>query len=300
MKNNLFDGIRLMSQDKTLNNELRAINSKAEELDKVGGIIAEGAQIKIPMQELRSIITGSASTKTQSYEITPSANVITRARYMEGLKANALYPIMRNHASRWENESGDTPTYTHVMLSPHRMFSEILYSVDIILNSNSTLQDALTADLVNDIYNKVESTMLSDKDATDGNPKGLFNIVTPTELSELSFTNAEKAFYESGAKNPLYIFSPSTYTSVRAAYADNFKDGKFNDIEYVVTANMQDDCILLADLSYLIVGLFGSLHADIDNVTRRKDGIIRMITNTFWDWNVTNPQAFQAIKITTE
>ena len=302
MKNNLFDGIRLMSEGKTLNNELRAINAKAEELDKVGGIIAEGAQIKIPMQELRAVVSGSAETKTQSYEITPSANVITRARYIEGLQANALYPIMKNNCSRWESESesADTPTYSHITLTPHRMYSEILYSVSIVLNSNSTLQDALTADLVNDIYNKVESTMFSDADATDGNPKGLFNIVTPTELSELSFTNAEKAFFESGAKQPLYIFSPSTYTSVRAAYEDNFKDGKFRDIEYIVTSNMQDDCILLCDLSFLIVGLFGSLHADIDNVTRRKDGIIRMICNTFWDWNITNQNAFQAIKITTE
>lgn len=297
MKNNLFDGIRLMSEGKTLNNELRALNSKAEEIDKIA-FVDECAQLKIPMQELRAVVSGSASTKTQSYEITPSANIITRARYIEGLQANALYPIMRNNCSRWESESGDTPTYTHVMLTPHRMYSEILYSVDIILNSNSTLQNALTEDLVNDIYNKVERTMLSDKDGTDGNPKGLFNYIIPTELDELSFTNAEKAFYESGAKNPLYIFSPSSYTAIRAAYADNFKDGKFNDIEYVVSANMQDDCILLADLNYLIVGLFGSLHADIDNVTRRKDGIIRMITNTFWDWNVTNPQAFQAIKIT--
>ncbi len=167
-----------------------------------------------------------------------------------------------------------------------------------MLNSNSTLQDALTEDLVNDIYNKVESTMLSDATDTNGNPKGIFNYVTPTELDELAFTNAEKAFFESGAKQPLYIFSPSTYTAIRATYEDCFKCGKFRDIEYIVTSNMQDDCILLCDLNYLIVGLFGSLHADIDNVTRRKDGIIRMITNTFWDWQITNPQAFQAIKIT--
>ena len=298
MKNYLFDAIRLKSEGKGFNNELRALTAKAEELDNIAYL--EGAMIQLPMAELRAVISNSGETKTQAYEITPSANIITKARYIEGLQANALYPIMRNNCSRWESESGETPTYTHVMLTPHRMYSEILYSVDIILNSNSTLQNALTEDLVNDIYNKVERTMLSSSDGTDGNPKGLFNYIIPTELDELSFTNAEKAFYESGAKNPLYIFSPSTYTSVRAAYNDNFKDGKFNDIEYVVTANMQDDCILLCDLNYLIIGLFGSLHADIDNVTRRKDGIIRMITNTFWDWNVTNKDAFQAIKITTE
>lgn len=296
MKNYLFDAIRLKSEGKGFNNELRALTAKAEKLDNIAHT-NEGAMIQLPMAELRGVISNSGETKTQSYEITPTANVVTRARYIEGLQANALYPIMRNHASRWESESGDTPTYTHVMLTPHRLYSEILYSVDIVLNSNSTLQNALTEDLVNDIYNKVERTMLSDKDGTDGNPKGLFNIVTPTELSELSFTNAEKALYQSGAKQPLYIFSPSSYTAIRAAYEDCFKDGKFRDIEYIVTSNMQDDCILLADLNYLIVGLFGSLHADIDNVTRRKDGIIRMITNTFWDWNVTNQNAFQCIKI---
>ena len=296
MKNYLFDAIRLKSEGKGFNNELRALTAKAEELDNIAYL--EGAMIQLPMAELRGIVSGSAETKTQSYEITPTANVVTRARYIEGLAANALYPIMRNNCSRWESESGETPTYTHVMLTPHRMYSEILYSVDIILNSNSTLQNALTEDLVNDIYNKIERTMMSDSDGTDGNPKGLFDYIIPTELSELSFTNAEKDFYSSGAKQPLYIFSPSTYTAIRATYEDCFKDGKFRDIEYIVTSNMQDDCILLCDLNYLIVGLFGSLHADIDNVTRRKDGIIRMICNTFWDWNVTNKDAFQAIKIT--
>lgn len=300
MKNNLFEGIRLQCERKGLNNDLKTLQAKANELNKRAQINPMG-QIQIPLQELRGVIAESAQTKVSEFVITPTPSIIIeRCRLLEGLAANAKFPIMRNHASRWENESADTQDYTSVTLSPHRMFSEIVYSDTLIKSTDITLQNALTTDIVNDIYNKVESTMFSDATDTNGNPQGIFNYVTPTELDELSFVNAEKAFYESGAKNPLYIFSPSTYTSVRAAYNDNFKDGKFNDIEYVVTANMQDDCILLADLNHLIVGLFGSVDVEVDDVTQRVSGKVRLICNTFWDWNITNQNAFQAIKITTE
>lgn len=296
MKNNLFNAIRLQCERKSLNNDLKTLCAKANELNKRAQINPMG-QIQIPLQELRGVIAESAQTKVSEFITTPTPSIIERCRLLEGLQANPKFPIMKNNCSRWENESATTQDYTSVTLTPHRMYSEIVYSDTLIKSTDVTLQNALTQDIVNDIYNKVESTMFSDADSTDGNPQGLFDIVTPTELSELSFVNAEKAFYESGAKNPLYIFSPSTYTAIRATYADNFKDGKFNDIEYVVSANMQDDCILLADLNYLIVGLFGSLDVEVDDVTQRVSGKVRLICNTFWDWNITNPQAFQCIKI---
>ena len=293
MKNNLFNAIRLQCERKSLNNDLKTLQAKADELNKRAQIAPIG-QFQLPMAELRGVISDSAQTKVSEFITTPTPSIIERCRLLEGLQANPKFPIMRNNCSRWENESAATQDYTSVTLKPHRMYSEIVYSDTLIKSTDVTLQNALTTDIVNDIYNKVESTMFSD---ADGNPLGLFNYVTPTELSELSFVNAEKAFFESGAKQPLYIFSPSTYTSVRAAYADNFKDGKFNDIEYVVSANMQDDCILLCDPNHLIVGLFGAVNIEVDDITKRIEGKVRLIANTYWDWNITNPQAFQAIKI---
>lgn len=297
MKNNLFDGIRLQCERKGLNNELKTLSAKANELNKRAQIVAIG-QIQLPMAELRGVIAESAQTKVSEFVTTPTPSIIERCRLLEGLAANAKFPIMKNNCSRWENESADTQDYTSVTLSPHRMYSELYYTFSLVYSTDITLQNALTQDIVSDIYNKVESTMFSDADATDGNPLGIFNYVTPTELSELSFVNAEKAFYESGAKQPLYIFSPSTYTAIRATYEDCFKDGKFRDIEYVVTANMQDDCILLCDLNHLIVGLFGSLDVEVDDVTKVFEGKVRLVCNSYWDWNITNNDAFQCIKIT--
>lgn len=299
MKNNLFNAIRLQCERKGLSNDLKTLQAKADELNKRAQIAPIG-QFQLPMQELRGVIAESAQTKVSEFVTTPTPSIIERCRLLEGLAANVKFPIMRNRASHWANESASTQDYTSVTLTPHRLYSEIVYSDTLIKSTDVTLQNALTQDIVSDIYNKVESTMFSDADATDGNPLGIFNYIIPTELDELSFTNAEKAFYESGAKQPLYIFSPSTYTSVRAAYNDNFKDGKFNDIEYIVTANMQDDCILLCDPNHLIVGLFGAVNIEVDDITKRIEGKVRLIANTYWDWNVTNQNAFQCIKITTE
>ena len=299
MKNNLFNGVRLITEKKALNNELKSIQSRATELNRKANINAVG-QIQIPFAELRGVISDSGATKINGYEVTPSANIITRARYLEGLTANAKYPIFRTNCSKWENEQGQDQTTDSVTLKPHRLFSEISYSVSLIKSTDETLQNALTQDLLNDIYNKVESTMLSDKNATDGNPKGLFTLVTPTETTALTsnvFANAEKDFFASGAKQPIYIFSPSAYSKVKATFKELFVDGRFNDIEYVVTANMADDYILLCDLSYLLIGSFGSLDVSVDDVTEKISGKTRLLCNSFWDWNVTNDGAFQAIKL---
>ncbi len=299
MKNNLFNGIRLVSEKKALNNELKQLQSRATELNKKAQINPIG-QIQIPFKELRSVISDSASTKVNGYEVTPTANVITRARMMEGLQANAKYPIFRTNCSRWENESGDTHTTDSVTLSPHRMFSEISYSDTLIKSTDETLQNALSDDLLNNIYEKVESTLLSDKSATDGNPLGLFNLITPTTADTLTinvFANAEKEFYKSGAKQPIYIFSPSAFAKTKETLKELFINGKFDDIEYIVTNTMQDNYILLADLSYLLIGSFGSLDISVDDVTEKISGKTRLLLNSFWDWNVTNANAFQAIKL---
>ena len=299
MKNNLFNGIRLTIEKKALNNELKSIQSRANELNRKANINAVG-QIQIPLYELRGVVTDSGATKINGYEITPSATIITRARMMEGLTSNAKYPIFRTNCSIWENEQGQDQTTDSVTLSPHRLYTEISYSDTLIRSTDETLQNALSEDLLNNIYDKVESTLLSDKDTTDGNPKGLFTLVTPTETTALTsnvFANAEKDFFASGAKQPIYIFSPSAYSKVKATFKELFVDGRFNDIEYVVTANMADDYILLCDLSYLLIGSFGSLDVSVDDVTEKISGKTRLLCNSFWDWNVTNDGAFQAIKL---
>lgn len=302
MKNNLFNGIRLITEKKALNNELKQLQSRANELNKKANINAVG-QIQIPFKELRSVMSDSASTKVQSFEITPSATIIERARYLEGLTANAKYPIIKSNCSRWENEQGQAPNTDSVTLSPHRLYSEVSYSYTLIKSTDETLQNALSDDLINNIYNKVESTLLSDKSATDGNPLGLFNLITPTTADTLSitvFANAEKDFFASGAKAPLYVFSPSAFAATKAAFKELFQNGRFNDIEYVVTNNMQSDYILLCDLSYLLIGAFGSLDVQVDDVTEKVNGKTRLLINSYWDWNITNANAFKAIHITNE
>jgi len=302
MKNNLFNGVRLVTEKKALNNELKSIQSRATELNRKANINAVG-QLQFPLQELRSTLSDSGATKVNGFEITPTANVITRARYLEGLTANAKYPIIKSNCSRWENEQGQDQTTDSVTLSPHRLYSEISYSVSLIKSTDETLQNALSEDLLSNIYNKVESTLLSDKDTTNGNPKGLFSMITPTETTALTsnvFAEMEKDFFASGAKQPIYIFSPSAFAKVKATFKELFQNGRFNDIEYTITNTMQDDYILLCDLSYLVIGSFGSLDINVDDVTEKVSGKTRLLCNSYWDWNVTNKGAFQAIKLQNE
>lgn len=299
MRNNLFNAIRLQCERKGLSNDLKTLQSKADELNKRAQINPMG-QIQLPMAELRNVINESGETKVNGYEVTPTANIITKARYLEGLRANALYPIFRTNSSYWNNEPERNQDITHVYLSPHRMCSILTYDLTLILSTDSTIQNALTEDLVSNIYNKAESTMLSNDNGTNGNPKGIITYITPTTTSALSitdFSTIEKAFFESGAKNPIYIFSPSAYQNAKESFKELFSNDKFNNFEYVVTSNLQDNYILLCDLNNLLVSLFGSLDVVVDDVTLKREGKVKLICNSYWDWNLTNKDAFQAIKL---
>ena len=99
MKNNLFNAVRLITEKKALNNDLKSIQSRATELNRKAQINPIG-QIQIPLYELRGVISDSGATKINGYEITPTTNVISRARYLEGLSANAKYPIFRGNCSQ--------------------------------------------------------------------------------------------------------------------------------------------------------------------------------------------------------
>ena len=243
MRNNLFNAIRLFTEQKGLNNELKSMQSKANELNKKANINPIG-QIQMPLAELRGVISDSAQTKVSEFVTTPTATIIERSRFLEGLQANAKYPILNSKCSRWETESAQTPDFTNVTLNPHRLYSEIVYSDTLIKSTDATLQYALSEDLISNIYNKVESTLLSTDNGTNGNPKGILTYITPTTTSALSisdFTTIEKAFFESGAKEPIYIFSPSSYKTTKETFKELFVNGKFNNFEYVVTNNLQND-----------------------------------------------------------
>ena len=57
MRNNLFNAIRLYTEQKGLNNELKSMQSKATELNKRANINPIG-QIQMPLSELRSVKMG--------------------------------------------------------------------------------------------------------------------------------------------------------------------------------------------------------------------------------------------------
>jgi hypothetical protein len=291
MNNYLFKAISLVTQGKTLNNDLKAIQSKATEQNKRANINAIG-QVQIPLSELRGVITNSASTKNVDFEVTPQSTLFDRCKYLQGLQSNAKYPIFKSNCTKWENETIPSATTSSITLSPHRLYAELSYTTTLINSADETLQKALTQDVINAIYDKVEKTILSDADATNGNPKGILNQLSANTISSsvtmAEVVDLEKKFYQSGAKQPIYIFSPSAHEKMKTKHADLFNNGKFNDIEYIVSNNMKDNAYLLCDLSKLVIAEFGALDIEIDKVTKLVEGKIRLFANCWFDWGMLN------------
>lgn len=303
MDNVLFSSINKIIDKKGFNNTEKSINAKGEELNKRGGVTT--AQITIPLQEIRSTLSNSASTKVVDFVTTERTQILDKTTFIDGLESNALFPIFNANCSKWENENMPSGTTSNITLTPHILYSEISFTLQTAKSTNEKLQSALTQEVINNIYNKVESTIFSSSDGTNGEPTGLFatlsahTITSSCTIDEL--TLLEKEYFSSKSTNqPTYLMSPTAYQTIKTEHANLFKDGKFNDIEYIVSSNVEDNSFLLCDLSALVVGEFGALNVDVDDVTKKLSGEIRLICTTFYDWNMSNKDAFIYGKFETE
>lgn len=303
MDNILFASLQKTLQRKAFNNNERQINAKGDEMNKRAGVST--AQITIPLAELRATLSNSASTKVVDFITTEKTQILDKTTFIDGLESNALFPIINANCSRWSGEDATSGETANITLTPHRLYSEITFSLQSAKSTNEKLQNAVTEEIINNIYNKVESTIFSGADSTQGEPKGLFNVLSSHTISSgctiEELTEIEKKYYQSQSTNaPTYLFSPSAFETIKTEHANLFNNGKFNDIEYIISNNVEDGSFLLCDLSALVVGEFGSLNVDVDDKTQKFKGNVRLFINVFYDWNVTNPNAFIYGKFETE
>ena len=98
MSKNLFNAIRLHIDGKGLNNELKTLQAKANELNKRAFINATG-QIQLPLNEMRSVVSNSASTKNVGYEVTEKATIFDRCKYLQGLTSNITHQTLNLNPS---------------------------------------------------------------------------------------------------------------------------------------------------------------------------------------------------------
>ena len=100
------------------------------------------------------------------------------ATYMTGLVGNVSIPVYSGSNVGWAGEieaaKDGAGTFSEVTLSPKRITAFLDVSKQFLLQDSASAEALLRADIVRAIANKLEATILGDKDGSTTQPKGLF------------------------------------------------------------------------------------------------------------------------------
>lgn len=284
--------------------------SDVEKINELGKRLGGSGHITIPTQELRAIDLGKASsfeaaTKVQEVVAKPHNNIFERlgATKISGLIANINYPYITQDNVQF-NAVGYDPQemkFGNIELKPKRIVALCSYSVDLVNSTNIDIQNAFCSDLLSSIEQAFEKALLSDTKETIDLPKGLFNGVTPTNVT--SYKDLVEMEYQATTKdmaNLTYIVSPQAAKVLKMTTNGNFpvyRNGMINGIKVIESNNVQEGYLCLLDATKLVVGDWGMCDITIDKVTHIAEGYIELSINTFKNGCLKNPNQIVVGKV---
>lgn len=289
----------------------KGFTSDVEKLNEIGKRMGGSGNITIPLNELRSIDLGKASSfeaalQTQSVESKLHNNIFEQlgATKIEGLVANINYPYITKDNVQF-NANGYDPKemkFGSIELKPKRIVALCKYSVDLINSTNADVQNAFVCDLLGSIEQAFEKALLSDTKETIDLPKGLFNDIPPTNIT--SYKDIVEMEYQATTKemsNLTYIVSPQAAKTLKMMMTNGnfpvYQNGMINGIRVIETSNVQDGYMCLMDASKLVVGDWGMCDITFDKVTHISEGYIVLTINTFKNGCLKNPSQIVVGKV---
>ena len=284
--------------------------SDIDKLNELGKRMGGQGNITIPTNELRSIDLGKASSfdaalKVQEVVVKPNTNIFESlgATKIEGLVANINYPYITKDNVQFKAVGYDNKEmkFGNIELKPKRIVALCKYSVDLINSTNTDIQNAFVTDLLNSIEQAFEKALLCDTQETQDLPKGLFNGVTPTNVT--AFKDIVEMEYTASSKdmtNLTYLVSPKAAKVLKTMANGSVPvmcNGMINGIRVIETNNVQEGYMCLLDASKLVVGEWGVCDITVDKVTNIKEGFINLTINTYKNGTLKNPQQIVVGKV---
>lgn len=296
MENTLFQQLRDFITEKKTYTNLALQNSF-----KRANIVPTGQFQFRDAYSPNGVHTGSYGVEKEVYRPTPqqrAKNLIEELgiKFIQGLTANAQYPLIDGNISQWveECEAGniENTTFTSITLSPRRLLSYVELGNELVLNPTTDLLGAVEEDMKEAIYAKVLDTMLKElvtNHEAETNPT-TYTIAEYSDIIDLELVASGKKMVQ-----PIYLVSPTAASKLKAMTTTVFPvmiDGKINGFQVIETPYLDNEDIILADWTRLVLGNFGGFDVTVDDITQQHLGIIRLIINSWWDWDILDSNSF--------
>ncbi len=285
----------LITKNVKYSTEVEKEKRECSELNKKANILAVG---QIQKRSIKANVFSDTQRVNRPQEQQRGKNLIQELgiKYIDNLASNFSYPCLDGTTSRWctENEqvTESETEFKSLRLTPKRLCTYIEYSKDIILNSSSEVAQAIESDLIESIFEQVQSAMFNEI----YDDSSAMTIASYSDISDLEYQAAEQKI-----SNGVYLMSPTAAKEIKEMKngdAPIFINGMINGNRAIETPLLDGNKIIFADFTKLLLAQWGcGIDITTDPVTKAKDGIIRVISNTYWNWGTIDENAFVYAKI---
>lgn len=281
------------------NNNIKLNVGEENEMTKIieecrsNGIVPQNAYtIKRP--ELRAIQYFN-STEVQEAQTTPQSDLLKDAQYFTNIKSNLKLPYLKTDDVVWGmiNPNVSELHCTSCQLQPKRVstFVDVSCAIDV---QNKSFNKDIANVLNKAIVDKVIETMFSN-DEIDEAPKGLFAYKTPKALNQTNLFDCVLSVSKN-KYNGTFILSPSAFIYLYTNCKDLFDNGKLIGFNYVVDGRVKDKFAAFIDLSKIVIADWTITSITIDNITKMKDGFVRVLAESYVDFNILDLDAIEVLK----
>ena len=289
------------------------VNEGISEMRKSG--LSYSGQIVLPVTEARADVQATVEGAGQEVVAEDKLNILEPLRaslvmtqagatYMTGLVGNVSIPVYSGSNVGWAGEieaaKDGVGTFSEVTLSPKRITAFLDVSKQFLLQDSASAEALLRADIVRAIANKLEATILGDKDGSTTQPKGLFYNVE--DLQNITYADMVEVIAMLEQQNVTgdikFIVSPLIKAVLKTTSKDSgsgvfvMEDGEVDGLPVLSTSACMG--LAVGNWADYVIAQWGGIDLTIDPYSQATNGKVRLVVNAYFDAKPRREEAFLA------
>lgn len=250
------------------------------------------------------------------------------ATVLSGLSSNLDLPRNNGITSAvWEGETDDNaesdPTFDKISLTPKRLGAYTDFSKQLLLQSSISIDNFVAQQLTRAIQIKLDATAINGSGSSP-EPTGILNISgigdvaigtnggAPTRDALIDLTNS-LATNNADMGSLAFLTTPTMRAKLQKTKTDSgsglfvwnqpnsligYRAEVSTQVPSTLTKGSSSDChaIIYANWAEFIMAQWGGLDLVVDPYTLAIKSVVRIVANSWWDFNVMHNKSFAAIQ----
>lgn len=289
------------------------VNEGISEMRKSG--LSYSGQIVLPVTEARADVQATVEGAGQEVVAEDKLNILEPLRaslvmtqagatYMTGLVGNVSIPVYSGSNVGWAGEieaaKDGAGTFSEVTLSPKRITAFLDVSKQFLLQDSASAEALLRADIVRAIANKLEATILGDKDGSATQPKGLFyDVADFYDITYESIVELVAYLEQQNVTGDIkFILSPLMKALLKTTKKDEgsgvfvMEDGEIDGLPVLSTSACMG--LAIGNWADYVIAQWGGIDLTIDPYSQATNGKVRLVVNAYFDAKPRREEAFLA------